>query len=334
MAGGAQKLLKAAFTENLRLKALAVVITILIFGLVRGGRETTARITVDVELLRPGDAAKRVLMTEVPETVKVRVRGSHRLVQMVSDEEIPPVTLDFREQDDGTFELGAAPFRIPPGLEVVSVTPSSVDLRFEDRVSRQVAVVPVLSGDAAAGSHVKDPTQVEPGEVTVSGPASEVEEITEVATTPVVIGGLGPGQHERRVRLVAPPDHTRYVGGDQVEVTIIIEPDVTERVLARVPVEVRGTDLEASSETVNVVLRGPPEALTAFDASTLTAYVQLGEEASAPGAHRAPVRIEGVAAPLEATPDPTTVIVEVTRAAAHSTPPPSPEEPPDAEGEP
>lgn len=333
MAGGAQAFIRGAFTKNLRLKALAIFITILIFALVRGGRETTARITVDVEALRPGESAKRVLMTPVPETVKVRVRGSARLVQMVSDEEIPPVTLDLREAEDGRYDLEGAPFRVPPGLEVVSVIPSTVDLRFEERITRQVPVVPVLSGEVAEGHHVKDPIPVEPAEVTLSGPASEVVDITEVHTTPMILGGLGPGQHPRRIRLEAPPEHSRYTGDDQVEVTVIVEPDVTERVFPRVPVEVRGTELASSAETVNVTLRGPPSALEGLERERVTAFVQLGEDASQPGAYRAEVQLEGVEPPLEATLEPTTVIVELTRA---PTPPPAVEggTPATGEGEP
>ena len=313
MAGAVQRFIRRGLTENLHLKALALFITMLIFATVRGGRETTARITVDVEVIRPGDAAVRVLMTDVPESVKVRVRGSQRLVQIVSDEEIPTVTLDLRDAREGPYAIDRAPFRIPPGLEVVSVTPATVDLRFEDRLTRVVPVVPVLTGDVIASHHVKEPVPVDPETVTLTGPASEVSVFAEVRTAPILVKGLAAGQHVRRVRVEQAPRRSRFLEDDEVTVTVIVEPDEVERAFVGRPVEVRGTDMSATAETVTVIATGHPDAIASLSPDGIVAFVAIDEERTSPGAFRAEVQVEGVSAPVTVRAAPPTVIVQLVR---------------------
>ncbi len=313
MARGIQTVVRDAVTKDLRLKGLALIIALLVVALVRGGQEMTTRVSVDVEVLRPGETADRVLMTDVPDVVKVRLRGSQPLVQNVGDEDVPAVTLDLRDAPEGRYDLGKAPFRIPPGLELVSVSPSTIDLRYEERVTKAVPVVPALTGDVAPRHHIKAPIPLTPSEVSISGPASAASLIAEVRTSPVVVTKLPPGQHERRARLESLPEQLHYVGGDQVTVTIFVEPDIAERVFPRVAIEVRGTDLLATAEPVSLTVRGPPSMLEAIDPDGVTVFAQLGPEAAEPGTFRANVQVEGLDEALDVTLRPSAVFVTVAR---------------------
>jgi YbbR domain-containing protein len=319
-----KRVIRGALTSNLRLKGLAMAITAFVFILVRGGTEATARLTVDVEAIPPSPTSDRVLMTEVPETVKLRVRGSPRVVQLATEEDIPPLTLDLRAEDDGLYALDHARFNTPPGLKIVAVDPPTIGLRFESRVHQELEIVPVITGQVAAGSHIKEPVVVEPSKVMVNGPISAVRERHDLQTEAISVDGLGPGQHVRRILLAQLPANCELEGSQSVSVTLVVEPDQIERTLANIEVEVRGATLPASAERVTVVVRGLPAQVEQVRPADVHAFVDLGADGATPGPYRRDVQLSGLAPGIQARVVPTSVIVEVQRAAP-TTPAPAPD---------
>lgn len=310
----AQYFVRVALTANLRLKILALLITLLIFGLVRGGREATTRLVVDVEALTPPLSSTRVLVTEAPDVVKLRVRGSPRMVQMVADEEIPPLTLDLRESSDGQYVLDESMFILPPGLEIVAITPPAFDLRYELRISRYLAVRPNLSGNVAEGHHIREPIKVSPPGVIVSGARSVLDEQIDIESEPIPVHGLGQGKHRRIVALEALPPHCNYEAADRVTVQIEVEPDFIEREIKGIRVEVRGATLPAKAEPVTMLLRGPPDAVNAIQAEEIVAYVDIGEDGAAAGTYRKDVSVSSLDPSIAVRLVPPAVIVEVSAA--------------------
>lgn len=309
----ARRGIRQAFTQNVRLKALAMIITIFVFILVRGGRDATARITVDVEHIPPDQTSDRVLMTEVPEAVKLRVRGSPRVVQLATEDDTPPLTLDLRGQRDGPFVVDPDLFRVPPGLEIVSVRPATIGLRYETRIRRDVKVHSVVTGQVAEGHHLKDPIITEPGKVKLSGPQSVMRDQQEVQTDPIPIEGLGPGQHKRQVLLVPPPEHCNYESVDMVTVMLVVEPDLVDRSFEEVEVEVRGSNLQSTAGSITVVVRGLPSVVEQVQQDDMVVFVDLGDDGNVPGTYRREVQIAGLDPILQVRLVPSVVDVEVQR---------------------
>jgi YbbR domain-containing protein len=317
----AKHLVRDAFTSNLRLKGLAMVITAFVFVIVRGGTEATARLTVDVEVIPPSPTSDRVLMTEVPESVKLRVRGSPRVVQLATEEDIPPLTLDLRTEDDGLYVLDHARFNVPPGLEIVAVDPATIGLRYEKRVRQELEIVAVITGQVASGNHIKEPVLIEPSKVSLNGPISAVRERRDVQTEAISVDGLARGQHVRRVLLEQMPPSCS-LGSESVTVTLIVEPDLVERTLANIEIEVRGATLPASAERVTVVVRGLPEQVEQVRPADVHAFVDLGTDGATPGSYRRDVQLSGLESAIQARVVPSSVIVEVQRAAPAPPAPP------------
>ena len=63
-------------TENIGLKASALGIAILMFSLVHGAEDMERNIYVDVVVRPPPDAKDMILVTETPDRVRVRLKGS------------------------------------------------------------------------------------------------------------------------------------------------------------------------------------------------------------------------------------------------------------------
>ena len=305
---------REALTKNVKLKILAVFISFAIFIFVQGGRDETTRIDVDVEAITPAPTSSRILITELPDSVTLRVRGSRRMIQIVEDDPIAPVTLDFRESREGTFVLDYSLFIVSPGLEIVSVTPSAIDLVYEQRVWRSLPIQPSLSGEVAVAHHVKAPVKTTPQQVALSGPKTMIEGRDLVETEPILIDGLGEGRHLRRVNLEPLPEHCRYERTKNATVLIEVEPDIIEREIKGIPVDVREAGLPAKAEPIIVVLRGAPDVVRAIKSEEITAYVVLGDDGDEPGTYRRPVRISGVSSEVDVRLVPSAVIVDVAQA--------------------
>ena len=72
------------FTENLGLKASALGIAILMFSLVHGAEDMERNVYVGVVVRPPADAEDMILVTETPDRVRVRLKGSRaRLNAMI-----------------------------------------------------------------------------------------------------------------------------------------------------------------------------------------------------------------------------------------------------------
>ncbi|MCZ6805809.1 MAG: hypothetical protein O7F08_02555, partial [Deltaproteobacteria bacterium] len=63
------------FTENLGLKAGSLGIAILMFSLVHGAEDMERNVYVDVVVQPPSDAGGMILVTDIPDRVRVRLKG-------------------------------------------------------------------------------------------------------------------------------------------------------------------------------------------------------------------------------------------------------------------
>ncbi|MFQ5889393.1 MAG: YbbR-like domain-containing protein [Gemmatimonadota bacterium] len=137
------------------------------------------------------------------------------------------------------------------------VTPGAVEVRFEPRLRRRVPVVPDLEVLAEDGFTVLRPFLVQPDSVTVSGAASEVEQVAQVGTRAVTLEGL---EHTVTRELpVQLPAGVTAATPVPASVLVTVEVDsLIERSLA-LPVTARGRGAAGavlSADSVRVTLRG------------------------------------------------------------------------------
>src|SRR5690349_23062302 len=93
--------LRAAFSENLGLKAFSFVLALGLTAYQRGSEDEEQRtVQVDVILRLPSADARRELMTLVPPRgIHVTVRGSTRALDQLTSTGIPAVEVDLRRGD-------------------------------------------------------------------------------------------------------------------------------------------------------------------------------------------------------------------------------------------
>ena len=131
-----------------------------------------------------------VITTEIPESVDVRLRGRNSDLRTLSSQTLEvPVDLSWI-QGPGEVEITLPPQAIDvgPSIEVVSIDRNKIRFRVEELRQRAVAIRPFLIGEVPEGYRVGDPV-VEPDRALISGPATLILKVTEVATERIIMTG-------------------------------------------------------------------------------------------------------------------------------------------------
>ena len=288
-------------TDDLGLKLLALAAAVLLFSLVHGAGDLQRSVWVDVVTLLPPGSAGKMLLSDVPEQVRVTVGGRRPLVQAFGREPLGPVQIDLRDTTRREVVFDAEQFDLPAGLRVVRINPPMLELEWAERGERRVPVVASLVGAAGEGLEVHGALRVEPAEVLVTGPADVVARITQVDTEPLDISRFAPGRQDVSVELAASPSHVTFGGGAAVRVLFEVVPKLEARTLRRLTVAAVGvgprTDVRPSR--VDVVLRGPPGVVAALETETVIPTVTAGDAGVAGSALMRPVEVRGLPVGVE-----------------------------------
>lgn len=164
------------------------------------------------------------------------------------------------------------------GLSVraTDVRPSTVELRFERRVTREIEVEPVIEASAAPGYVIVGDPIIDPPTVTVRGVESVVDTVALIRTERLSLRNVTRSETYRLV-LQLPVDPSRLIVEPR-SIRVTIEADsLMERTL-QVPLRVTGRvadQVRLAQNVVPVRLRGPARAVRALSAGVLTATVRV-----------------------------------------------------------
>jgi YbbR-like protein len=258
------------------LKVLSLGLAVLIWMFVSGEETVERGLRVPLELQQMPSGLE--VLGDVPATVDVRVRGASGALSRVGTGDVVAV-LDLRSASSGRrlFPLTPDQVRVPFGVQVVQVLPSTVALAFETSVSREVPVVPAVDGRPAPGYAVGS-MSADPKTVEVIGPETAVKHATEVLTEPVAVAGAK-ADVRQAVTLGLLDPSLRLASARSATVTVQIVPAPLERTLRHRPVHLRnvGPNLQAEAmpSVVDLTLRGNRDALNRVAADEIVAFIDL-----------------------------------------------------------
>jgi len=258
------------------LKVLSVALAVLLWMTVAGEETVERGLRVPLELQQmPGGLE---VLGDVPATVDVRVRGASGSLSRVGPGDVVAV-LDLKSARSGRrlFPLTPDQVRVPFGVEVVQLLPSTIALQFEVTSSREVPIVPAVDGRPAAGYAVGQMI-AEPKTVEVVGPETAVESATEVLTEPIPVTGAKTNVRQAVTLGLLDPS-LRLKTARSATVTVQIIPAPLERMLRHRPVHLRNLapnlQAEAVPSAVDLTLRGDRDALGHLDTGEILAFIDL-----------------------------------------------------------
>lgn len=301
-----------AFTEDLPLKIIALMIAIGLFVVVRSDKDAATSIFVRVVYTLPSD---RVLVSEPVSEVKVAVRGPWTRIQRLDERELEPVRVDLSHTRDAVLHFSESMVTLPPGLRVVSMSPTQTKLDFEPRAERELPVQPVLEGQPQEGFRVTAIT-VEPDRVRVAGPKRVLQRLERVTTRPFRIADAT-GAVRDTISLEPLPRGSQYVDAGTVTVTAEIRPAIVERAIEGVVVRTIGLSRiegELEPRVATVILRGPSDLVRRVSPSAIQLSVDARLEDSRPPAlFKKRVDVAGLPSGVAAEVRPDSVLLSTRR---------------------
>ena len=309
------------FTSNLGLKASAVGIAILMFSLVHGAEDMERNVYIGVVVRPPTDAQEMILVTETPDRVRVRLKGSRARLNAIRQENLPPVDVKLKTRDESRYYFEKEMFDLPTGVSVVQVVPPSLTFKWVPRAVRELPVEVFLDGDLPEGLEWAGEPEVFPETIEVDGPRDVVNSMRTVRSMEVDVSELEEGVVQREIPLVGAPTNTSFEA-QTVLVTLRVQPKMKERVLSPLRVDAEGTVPRAlRPRAVAARIRGPEAVVDELLPASVLAIVNLTDTLVAKGSVAVPVELRGLPDGIEVLSiEPASVTVLLPEPPASQTP--------------
>ena len=180
--------LREFFVKNLGLKGLALLFAFLLWLQVAGQQTVQRTVTLPVEFVNMPTQLE--ISNDYEKTVEVAIRSERGATAF--NERDMPVVVDLKDAAGGTKVIRLTGNNIrnkPPGVHILSMTPSRVRLQLDNTLRKIIEVEPELVGRPAEGFEVSK-VDVSPSEVVISGPESWVQGVSRARTEPIHIDKL------------------------------------------------------------------------------------------------------------------------------------------------
>jgi YbbR-like protein len=309
--GGIKEQIRGALFDNLSLKALSFVSALGLYAFLHGAENAQRTFSVSVVLVMPPATANRTLVSQIPNEVGVTLRGSRSQLDELHANDLGTVRLDLSGGRKTAVDLDASMFHVPTGLTVEQVIPASIDLRWDDVISRSLLVQAARTGEPSPGFTVKGAIMVEPPSVLARGPRSIVEVMQFARAAPFDVTGLTEGQYRRPLLLDRPPSLVTY-DAESVAANITIGRELLKKEFFKLRVEVIGVPRATTMPaTVKVTVTGTAEDVNGLAPDAVVPHVDprtVNADTSKPGSDILPVVVDVGKATAEV--DPPKVVVK------------------------
>lgn len=179
--------------RNLGLKLIALILAAVVWVIVSAPRREIVREKILTAPLSLVPLSRNLIITsteDLPASVTVRVRGRASELRALTPAMLDvPVDLGWITQP-GEVEITLRPqgIDVPENVEVLTITPNKFRVRIEQLRRRTVPIRPFLVGGPPVGYLTGD-ASANPDRALISGPASQVMKLSEVATERIIMTG-------------------------------------------------------------------------------------------------------------------------------------------------
>lgn len=207
--------------QNLRYGFLAIVISMVLWGIAHSGSKTQKE--YDLPVVFDGLPDNLVITDQSTNKINVRVRGSRAAFRNAKFGEMEYVE-DVAGGKPGRarYEVNDQKLEKPRGLQIVGLSPSDISVRFERRGRKNVKIRPEVVGELPEGYTLGE-VSIEPQRVWLTGARSKVIRMTEVLTETVDVSSLRESE-EREVGLAVGVDHVWVEEGVTVKIKVDVQP--------------------------------------------------------------------------------------------------------------
>ena len=209
--------LRRLASQNLGLKAIALALAVAAWWFVAGESKVLVGFTIPLEMR---NVPKGLTVTNKPERqVELRLSGASSLLSGMRPSEISAgVDLSSARAGRQFFNLDDRSVKVPPGIKVQRIFPSSIEVVL-DRTERRTVPVSVRIGGGAAVRRRVANVEIDPPSVEVEALPEEFSRM-QVVYTEEVVPERTEGTHSAIARVETREPHAKIVGDPNVRLKI------------------------------------------------------------------------------------------------------------------
>ena len=174
--------------ENFGLKITAILLSALLwlFASSRGLSEIALDVPLELKDIPPGIE----LINHSIKVVGVNIKGQEGIIRTIRPSDLRAfVDLSKARKGESIYSINKNNIKLPLGVTVTNITPSSVRVSLEESVTKTVQVRPVIIGTPGSGFYVKS-LSIFPENVVIEGARSKVATVDTMKTEPLDITGF------------------------------------------------------------------------------------------------------------------------------------------------
>lgn len=180
--------IKKLFFENLGLKIVAVLLSLVLWVFVTSRGQSEMAIDVPLEFKNIPKGIEMV--NQSVKVVSLNIKGQERFIKNIKPLEIGVyIDLSKAKKGESIYYINKDNIKLPRAITVTNITPSYVKVITEETVTKTVKIRPVIVGTPEEGFYVKS-VNVTPETTVIEGVGSEVRKVNSIKTEPIDITGL------------------------------------------------------------------------------------------------------------------------------------------------
>ena len=213
--------LKRYVLHNFGLKLLSLLLATGLWFMISPD-EQPAEVAVRAPIVFQNVPTLLEISSETIPEAQIRVRGPERVIRQLRPNDVhADIELADAKPGERTFDLTSQQIRHPRELSVVQVVPSQVHLAFDTRLMREVPIHPRVTGNFLAGEQVTR-VDVDPPQITITGPRHHVERVESATTDPVDASGTS-GRATFTTNVYVSDPLVQVVQPTSIHLTVIVE---------------------------------------------------------------------------------------------------------------
>lgn len=274
------------FVANIGTKIVSIIIALVLWVVVLGSRNVEVTKEIPVEVITSQDI---ISSNDVPEKIAFRLAGPKAFLRAVLDRREDPIRVNLVGAKTGlvTYRFFSDNIRLPIGVKVLSISPSSIPVKLEYVKRKEVPVKVELRGVPPEGYRVVN-TEIRPETVRIKGAETRVENVKAVTTVPIDVTDLRQ-DYEREANLELQRHNVQLDGAIPI-IHVKIEPTQANYKIKNVDVRVLSNrKFSVTDRNVTIYVRATADDLKLLDRSRVYATVDLRTKQK--GSYREEVKV-------------------------------------------
>ena len=213
------------FVRDWKLKLVSLLLAVAVWLLLVPAEKKFSEKSLTIPLETRNIPAGLEIVERPATAIDVTLRAPDRTLDEIGPSAlVARVDLDRATVLQQEYPLNQSMIAVPPGAEVVKISPGKVTIKLERTAEATLDLHPTLRGRPAPGYRIVR-TEIEPASVVVRGPESRVRAKEAASTAPIDVTGLA-GSTVFTADIILPRPELRLASPEtSARISVLVEPD-------------------------------------------------------------------------------------------------------------